>query len=212
MPDYSIKITVPAVIDKIIVFPLLAFRKIWYGYSFRRIRLIPNKYAIVEPADFHEISKYTWWTQKNGSYYSAVHYFQSSNGGRFVAMHRKLIKPPKNRVVDHINRNPLDNRRLNLRIVTWAQNNMNSCGKIGSSSKYKGVSKCRKNNSWRASIRVNKKNSELGYFDCEMQAARVYDNAAKKYYGEFAYLNFPPDNGPQGLRGRLIDYRLSIIG
>jgi hypothetical protein len=57
MSTYNIKISIPQSIDKIAAWPVLLGRKIWYGYSFRRIRLENMKmYALVSPEDFHEIS------------------------------------------------------------------------------------------------------------------------------------------------------------
>ena len=110
-------------------------------------------------------------------------------------MHRQIINPSKRKIVDHINRNPLDNRRANLRIVTKSQNNMNRSGRRGTSSKYKGVSWSKTINCWRAMISVNKKGIFLGRFDSETEAAKAYDEAAKKYHGEYAYLNFCKDEG-----------------
>ena len=86
----------------------------------------------------------------------------------------------------------MDNRRVNLRAATRAQNvrNRKKYTKSGSS-KYKGVSWKKDNGKWSARIGLNNKSIFLGNFEKELDAAKAYDKAAKKYHGEFACLNFP---------------------
>lgn len=106
-------------------------------------------------------------------------------------MHRQVMKYDGELFIDHKNRNGLDNRRANLRIATAGQNNANSVRNLScKSSKYRGV--CRKKgcNKWLASIRYHDRHIHLGYFENEIDAAKAYDEAAKKYHREFAMLNF----------------------
>lgn len=91
--------------------------------------------------------------------------------------------------IDHINNNPLDNRKCNLRIVTPEQNSMNRKSQKNSSSKYIGVSKNHKK--WRSTIIFKGKRVHLGTFNDEIEAAKVRDIATKKYFGEYGNLNFP---------------------
>ena len=90
--------------------------------------------------------------------------------------------------VDHINHNTLDNRRCNLRLATHGQNMANSRPNKGR--KYKGVWQIM-GKYWVAFIGKNKKQIYLGSFSTPKLAAKAYDEAARKKFGEYACLNFP---------------------
>lgn len=101
-------------------------------------------------------------------------------------LHREIMKPPPELVVDHINGNGLDNRKKNLRICTQAQNVRNRAPIKG---RYKGVSS-RGGGVWRARITVDGRMIYLGDHLSEIAAAKAYDQAAIRFHGEFARLNF----------------------
>ncbi len=106
-------------------------------------------------------------------------------------MHRVIMQARPGKFIDHINHNGLDNRIANLRHASRTENNWNARKRKGKySSKYKGVCWFKVKKKWQARIQVNGKGIFLGIFTNEMDAARAYDKAARKYYGEFAYLNF----------------------
>ena len=92
-------------------------------------------------------------------------------------------------VVDHINRNSLDNRKANLRPVTAMQNTWNTKRK-GGTSRFKGVTWNKREKKWKVQLAHKWKSIHLGLFTDEIEAAKTYDEAAKKYRGEFAVLNF----------------------
>jgi len=115
--------------------------------------------------------------------------------------------------VDHVNRNGLHNRKANLRPATRAENGRNraKCNNRSYSSKYKGVSQYPGKKLWKAHIQVNRKLLSLGSFCDEVQAAKSYDRAAKKYHRDFAVLNFP-DAGPRsGWRCAIVDALMRLI-
>ncbi len=106
-------------------------------------------------------------------------------------MHRVIMNPPDDMVVDHIDSNGLNNRRTNLRVCTLLQNSYNR-KTIKASSQYKGVRWNKRKKRWVSSISPNGKFILIGYFKDELTAAKAYDEKAKEFFGEFAYLNFPP--------------------
>lgn len=101
--------------------------------------------------------------------------------------HVILGKPEKGMVVDHINRNPKDNRKSNLRFVTLAKNAQNISPQKNNTSGYRGVW-C-EHGKWKAAIKVNYKKISLGTYADIKEAARAYNRAAEQYFGEYAVLN-----------------------
>lgn len=107
-----------------------------------------------------------------------------------IILSRKLGRPLNNdEVPDHKDRNPLNNRRSNLRPATTQQNVSNSRAKGGKYTKYKGVSWNKSYGKWYAYIKHNYKMRILGHFDSPDQAAETYNQAASELFGEFAALN-----------------------
>lgn len=92
---------------------------------FRKIELTKGFEAIVDTHLYENLNKYNWYAMSTRGYTYAVRDDRSSGKKVHVRMHREIIKAPKNKVVDHINHNTLDNRIENLRICTAQQNHWN---------------------------------------------------------------------------------------
>jgi hypothetical protein len=188
----NLRIKVPAIIERIGVWFLLRHRKKQFGFVFRKIKLTQGKFAIVDPEDYENLNQFKWCAAKDYDTFYAIRYAVKPNNKKTtVKMHRQIMNVHKNDIVDHWNHEGLDNRKKNLRIVTASQNNANSKrGMNRGKSKYKGVCRDVKAGKWRAGISYEGKHIHLGMFDDEIEAAKAYDEAAKKYHGEFAVLNF----------------------
>jgi hypothetical protein len=172
---------------------VLLYRRLRYGYAFRRIPLTQGKYAIVDPEDYQRLIKYKWHANKaKNTYYAVRRVHVGFNKWKHIKMHREVLNPPDHLFVDHINHNGLDNRIANLRTATPQQNAYNRIHFTKNpSSKYKGVSWNRYKKKWSVQIRYNSKSKFIGFFENEIEAAKAYDKAAKIHHGEFAVLNFP---------------------
>lgn len=152
----------------------------------KQIPLTRGQVALVDDADYDWLNQWKW-QETNG--YATRKVFR--NGVRTsLRMHRALVglDVADGMQVDHINANPLDNRRSNLRLCSNGQNRQN-CRGSQKTSRFKGVYYPKNERRCRASIRVNKHTIHLGTFDSETDAARAYNAAAMQHFGEFARLN-----------------------
>jgi len=152
------------------------------------------KYAKVDPADYKRLRGYEWLAKKGTKRFYARRRVPTGKTGnqKLVYMHQEIIEVPEGMVVDHINHDGMDNRRANIRAATRCQNMYHRKKPSGAThSKYKGVSRRKRSNTYMARIRYEKKSIYLGTFSKEIDAAKAYDRAARKYHGEFASLNFP---------------------
>ena len=109
-------INVPNWLDRIVAFPLLTYRRLRFGYPFRRIRLMEGKFTIVDPADFYRLNSFNWLIcGKNDNLYAARLIPMRTGWLKTILMHKEILNAPSGLLVDHRNANSFDNRRANLR-------------------------------------------------------------------------------------------------
>lgn len=148
---------------------------------------------LIDEEDYRSVKDLNWCVRKTPKAYAM--------GPQNLYLHRYLMDAPKGLTVDHINGNSLDNRRRNLRVVSYRENCVNSKGWAPAKRRYpcpyKGVfriSRAMTNRSgriWEAKIMVDGRQRYLGGFKAMEDGAKAYDNAARIYLPDTAYLNFP---------------------
>lgn len=156
-----------------------------------KIQLGPDHVTIVDDSDLEFLSRYSWYLHKTPTGKLYVRTTITKNGiKKNFSMHRMLLAAGKGQKVDHRNGDGLDNQRSNLRQCTLQQNNRNQKLRPHSS-KFKGVTWRKSRDKWYCQLELgNRKNLYIGSYDTEEEAAKAYDEAAKKHFGEFARLNF----------------------
>lgn len=175
----------------------------------KTIPLTRGKVALIDDEDYAEVSKHKWLAQyrKTRNIFYALRFIKNPTGKprqKTLYLHRAIMQPHPKMQVDHINGDPLDNRRANLRVCTASQNRRNSKRKYSKGRTiYKGIygKVCGDKIWWEAKVYITQKGKQksisLGVRREEREAAELYDEGARKYYGEFACLNFPGE-GEQG--------------
>jgi hypothetical protein len=158
----------------------------------------------LDKEDYYRCNNFNWYIGGHGGKLYAV---RTVIGAEMeittMRMNREIMKAPEDRVVDHRNGDSLDNRRDNLRIATQAENMQNRRKRKNTTSQYIGVWFAKEKKKWESRITQDGKKIYLGSFVNEIDAAKAYDEAAKKYRGEFAKLNFPDiPPGHEGKEGK----------
>jgi hypothetical protein len=158
----------------------------------KEIPLTQGKVALVDDDDYDRLMAIGKWYFGCGGYAVRSVGYKKPNGRwscKIIYMHCIIMNTPSGMDTDHSDTDKLNNQKYNLRICTRSQNKMNIRITLANSSGYKGVCWFKRGQKWKAQIMVNGKNIHLGYFTCPIEAAKVYNEAAIKYHGEFARLN-----------------------
>ncbi len=163
----------------------------------KKIPLTNGHFAIVDDDDYEELSKYKWHFRYDHVGYAA-RTIRSAITNKYqctLYMHRQIMNAPQELLIDHINHNGLDNRKLNLRICTHWQNAQNKRMASKNITGFKGIymmiKKCPKKvyRYYRADICLR---GVIYYSKCftnPIDAALEYDKMALKFHGEFALTN-----------------------
>lgn len=142
-----------------------------------------GNYFIIDIEDFDKIKEYRWYKNDSG-YWIAQMYPDGKR--KLIRMHRFIMNAEKKDTIDHINRNPSDNRKSNLRFCTKHQNGMNTSLQEGSKSSVIGVNYYKASDCWEVHIGYKGKSIYLGHFKNIEEAIKIRLQAEKEYFGEFA--------------------------
>ncbi len=165
------------------------------------VKLTKGMVSIVDVDDLPRTLDFKWQAVKDKSGFRAYSTTSKKKHGArtHISLANVILGFKLGYQIDHINGDPLDNRKKNLRFCTTKENNRNrSYSRPDKTSIYKGVSRKtykRMDGSfhirWQVNIMVDRKDYYIGIFLTEIEAATAYDNVAKKHFGDFARLNFP---------------------
>ena len=133
----------------------------------KNVKLTYNKFALVDNQDFELLNQWKWYAHKDGNTYYAVRGIRKKDKVFRIFMHRVILglKYKDGKITDHSNRDGLDNRRENLRVISVAKNAQNHRKYSQNTSGYNGVYWSIPNKKWKAQIMVNKRGIYLGYYD-----------------------------------------------
>ena len=155
--------------------------------GYKQIKLSNGKITFVDQEDFERLSKYKWYCLNNN--YAATTIYLNKDKTKVLLMHRFLMDNPRNKIVDHANMNTLDNRKVNLRVCTKAQNQANHKLNKLNTSGYNGVTWNKRRNMWQSQISIKNENKVIGNFFGKEEAALAFNFAAIQYRGKFSRLN-----------------------
>jgi hypothetical protein len=155
----------------------------------KTIPLSQGKEALIDDADYAQVSAHKWFYHSTGY---AVRMSRADGKSVMRRMHRDILDAPKGFDVDHIDGNGLNNQRANLRVCTHQQNTSNQRKRRPRrTGTMRGAFWFPTKNKWRAAIGYKMKYVHIGYYNTEIEAAKAYDEAARRYFGEYAVTNYP---------------------
>jgi len=153
-----------------------------------KIPLTKGKFAIIDETDWNLLKDFKWYYSHG---YARADKMKNRIKTRY-AMHRVILGITNLSIhVDHVDKNPLNNCRNNLRPCNMFENSRNVSSHKDSTSKYVGVCYAKQDKKWRSELMFNGKKVFSKTFDTEIEAAKARDEQAKIYHGKFANLNFP---------------------
>jgi hypothetical protein len=149
----------------------------------RTIKLTLGQVTTVDDDDFEYLNQFSWFARKDKNTYYAARNVKLSDGKKTsIQMHREIMKLSTKMVIDHKDRNGLNNQKCNLRVVTNAQNCQNIRAHRDSKTGIKGVSFEKSRNKWSAYITLNYKSMRIGRFNDLQEAINARLKAEKVYH------------------------------
>lgn len=157
-----------------------------------RVRNVKTS-KILKPNDVYGYQQIRLWEYKKPK----MHYIHKLVAREFIE------NPLELSIIDHIDGNPRNNVVTNLRFCTQSQNCMNAKIQTNTSSRFKGVGMHKRFNLWQVRIMKDGRSYHLGYFDDEVEAAKIYNKKAIELFGEFANLNVIPDEAEKDVINKI---------
>lgn len=161
--------------------------------GYKKFWIKDDTYTLVDEELYPILKRWKWQIDTNGYVCRTISYpyFKTSRLHRIIATIKYGILADDNFIVDHIDRNQLNNTISNLRLVSRNVNQHNMKKQSFTSSKFIGVVWDVERNKWRADIKLKGKRKFAGRFKTEKEAAIARDKKAIELYGKYARLNFP---------------------
>ena len=152
----------------------------------KQIPLTQDKVAIVDDDDYDELNKHKWSVLEKGNTYYAIRWMWSGGNQSGIYMHRAILGLMKgdDKIVDHVNRNGLDNRQQNLRVVSHAINIRNHNRHKHNTSGHNGVCWHKASGKWDARITVKDKQIHLGLYDTIKDAVEARRQGEIEHWGK----------------------------
>jgi hypothetical protein len=174
----------------------------------REIPIGQGRVTLVDQIDFEQLGHHEWFLSKTGYVVGRVPHNRTY---ALIYLHRLILDAPAGQQVDHINGDPLDNRRKNLRLATPQQNGQNRRVSLLSETRLKGVGWHKDRRKYHARIQLQGIRVHLGFFTDVEVAAMMYDAAARALFGPYALCNYPDRPTPR-FHALLVAQRLQRRG
>lgn len=139
---------------------------------------------VIDLDDLERVKQHKWCIQRCRNVHNGFDKFYAKASKGNMLLHRFVSNAKKGEVVDHINRNPFDNRKINLRNVNYSINNFNINKSRRNKSGATGVHFAKNCDKWLAHISKDGKQICLGYYSKFEDAVIARKNAEIEYYGE----------------------------
>jgi hypothetical protein len=158
---------------------VLAEAKRGVHIAMKEIPLSKGRFTLVDDEDYPNLMSHRWYLERDGNHYYVIHRPQTNGKKHRVCIHNVILgEPPENHIVDHIDGNPLNNQKSNLRFVTRRQNSQNRHQK--KTSIFPGVYWNKRSNRWHAKIVIDGVKHNIGYYRSEVEAFNGYCSKLKE--------------------------------
>lgn len=145
-------------------------------------------FALVDDEDFEKLNAFSW--HNHLGYARRGEIDRASGKNKMIMMHREILGITDSKVLlDHRDRNKLNNCKGNLKVCSQSDNRKNLTKPIGTTSKFIGVHWSKRDQKWIAQVHIEGKRIWLGAYEKEEDAARIRDERIRKLGNEFYVLN-----------------------